>query len=182
VSRRVIAVVAAALAGLAPGCGDETVEGPPPSAPATIRLTSGEFGEGDAIPARFTCAGEDVSPPLQWDGVPARARALALVMEDPDAPGGTFVHWTMLDLPPSGSGLESGERPPGAREAKNSFGDEGYAGPCPPKGDKPHRYVFSVYALDAPLGLDGGGSPADARRAIGRHAIATGRLTGRFGR
>jgi phosphatidylethanolamine-binding protein (PEBP) family uncharacterized protein len=167
-SRRVIAVAAAALAWLACGCGDETVEGPPPAAPATIRVTSTAFAEGGTIPARYTCEGEEVSPPLQWRGVPARARALALVMEDPDAPGGTYVHWTLLDLPPDSSGLGSGER--------------GYRGPCPPEDDEPHHYVFLVYALDSALRLGDDVSPADARAAIGRHAIARGRLTGRFGR
>ena len=165
--RRALAA-AAALAGLAAGCGDETVEGPPPAAPATIRLTSAAFAEGEAIPRRFTCAGEDVSPPLEWNGVPSRTRALALWMEDPDAPGGTFVHWTLLDLPPDRSGLPTGER--------------GYRGPCPPEDDEPHRYVFLLYALDAALRLGDDVSPADARAAIGRHAIASGRLTGRFGR
>jgi hypothetical protein len=182
VSWRVIAVAATALAGLACGCGDQTVEGPPPEAPATIRVTSTAFAEGEAIPREYTCDGDDVSPPLEWDGVPADARALALVVEDPDAPGGTFVHWTLLDLPAGSSGLGSGERPAGASEAKSSFGDRGYGGPCPPEGDAPHRYVFLVYALDSALRLGGDASPADARAAIGRHAIARGSLTGRFGR
>jgi Raf kinase inhibitor-like YbhB/YbcL family protein len=172
----------AALAGLLIGCGGEKVEGPPPEAPATMRVTSAAFAEGDAIPRRHTCDGEDVSPPLRWTGTPSGAPALALLMEDPDAPGGTFVHWIVADLPPGTAGLDAGEAPQGAVEVENSFGDRGYGGPCPPEGDAPHRYVFSVYALDAPLRLDAGASPGDARAAIAEHATASGRLTGRFGR
>ena len=164
--RRAIAVAAAAALA---GCGgDETVEGPPPAAPRTIELTSTAFAEGETIPRRYTCDGDDVSPPLAWKGVPARARALALVVEDPDAPGGTFVHWTLLDLPARSTGLGSGKR--------------GYRGPCPPEGDAPHHYGFLLYALDAPLRLGDDVSPADARAAIARHAIAEGRLVGVFGR
>ena len=110
------------------------------------------------------------------------ARALALVMDDPDASGGTFVHWTVVDLPPRTSALGAGAPPAGAQELENSFGGEGYRGPCPPENDKPHHYVFTIYALDAKLALDAGSSAADARDAIGSHAIAEGRLTGRFGR
>jgi Raf kinase inhibitor-like YbhB/YbcL family protein len=169
----------AALAALAlAGCGGgESVEGPPPQAPATIRLTSDAFADGETIPERYTCEGEDVAPALRWDGVPAGAQALALVMEDPDAPSGTFVHWTVLDIPPDAETL-----PADAPEGENSFGDEGYGGPCPPEDDEPHRYVFLLYALEAPLGLDAGAPPQDVRDAIEREAIASGQLTGRFGR
>jgi Raf kinase inhibitor-like YbhB/YbcL family protein len=183
--RRVIGLITSAAIALAVlgGCGgDDTVEGPPPEAPATIQVSSEAFADGDAIPARYTCEGEDVSPALAWTGVPDEARALALLVEDPDAPDGTFVHWTLFDLPPDSAGLSSGVVPAGAREGENSFGDGGYGGPCPPEDDEPHRYVFVVYALDAALGLDAGATPSDVRAAIGRHAIARGELTGRFGR
>jgi Raf kinase inhibitor-like YbhB/YbcL family protein len=182
--RRLTAVAATALGCALPiGCGDAgTVEGPPPAAPATLRLTSAGFADGQAIPRRFTCAGREVSPPLAWDGVPARARALALVLEDPDAPGGTFVHWTVFDIPRGVSGLRAGQVPAGAREGENSSGERGYRGPCPPEQDRPHRYVFLVYALKSALGLDAGAPPADVRAAIGRAAIARGQLTGRYGR
>jgi Raf kinase inhibitor-like YbhB/YbcL family protein len=164
------------------GCGDDTVEGPPPAAPATMRLTSDAFADGEAIPERFSCDGQDVSPPLAWEGVPSGAAALALVMEDPDAPGGTFVHWTLFDVPPQVGGLREGEVPKGARQGENSFGKARYGGPCPPEGDEPHHYAFLVYALKSALELDAGAPPEDVRAAIGRAAIARGQLTGRFGR
>src|SRR4051794_33134232 len=103
---RTAALVACAVLA---GCGEDTVTGPPPAAPATIRLTSAAFRDGGAIPRRFTCDGDDVSPPLSWAGVPGAAKALALVMEDPDAPGGTFVHWVLLDIPPREMALAAGD-------------------------------------------------------------------------
>src|SRR5215218_5042064 len=186
VSRRrapAVAATAAAIVAVALGaCGDDTVEGPPPAAPDRIRVTSPAFAANASIPARFTCDGEGVSPPLRWTGVPAATRSLALLMEDPDAPDGTFVHWSLYGIAPRSTGLREGEVPAGAREGENSFGDEGYGGPCPPEGDEPHRYVFTLYALRAAPELDAGASPSDVRHAIGDAAVARGRLTGRFGR
>jgi Raf kinase inhibitor-like YbhB/YbcL family protein len=182
-ARRPTAVVVAALSAWACACGGgEPVEGPPPRAPATMTVRSTAFADGGRIPRVYTCSGRGLAPPLRWSGVPRAARALALVMEDPDAPGGTFLHWVVIDLPPDVAALRGGTPPPPARALENSFGERGYGGPCPPEGDAPHRYVFRVYALDAPLRLDPGTSPGDARTAIARHAIAGGRLTGRFGR
>jgi Raf kinase inhibitor-like YbhB/YbcL family protein len=158
------------------------VEGPPPAAPDRLTLTSPAFPPGGTIPTRFTCDGEDVSPPLAWTGTPPGTRSLALLVEDPDAPGGTFVHWTLYDLPPRSARLGAGEVPAGAREGESSFGDRGYGGPCPPEDDEPHRYAFLLYALRSPLGLEAGASPGGVRGAIAEHAIARGRLTGRFGR
>jgi hypothetical protein len=129
------------------------------TAPATITVTSPAFVDGGTIPVRYTCDGENVAPPLRWSGVPADARGIALTVEDPDAPGGTFVHWVVLDLPPSATSV-----PPDT---------PGYKGPCPPKGDRPHRYVFTVYALREPV---------TGRDQIGGAAIARGTLTGRYGR
>jgi len=128
-----------------------------------MTLRSGAFADGGAIPARYTCAGQGLAPPLAWRGAPAAARAQALVMEDPDAPGGTFVHWVVIDLSPDTTALRDGRPAPPGRALRNSFGER-------------------IYALDAPLRLGTDSSPADARTAIGRHAIASGRLTGRFGR
>ena len=169
----------AAVAGLSACGGDEAEE---PKIPASIELTSPAFKSGAPMPRRFSCDDAELSPPLNWRKVPTGAKSLALVMDDPDAPGGTFVHWTVVDLPPDTSSLGAGEPPAGGQELGNSFGDEGYRGPCPPEDDEPHHYVFTIYALDAKLGLDAGTSAADARDAIGSHAIAEGRLTGRFGR
>ena len=177
------AAAVAALVGAALGaCGGDTVEGPPPSAPDRIRLTSPAFAPGAPIPQRFTCDGEDVSPPLEWSGVPAGTGSLALLVEDPDAGDGTFVHWTLFAIAPSDTGVPEGELSPGAREGENSFGDRGYGGPCPPEGDPPHRYVFTLYALRKPPELDAGASPGQVRAAIADQAIARGRLTGRFER
>src|SRR5215217_5772412 len=162
---RAAGIVLAVLLGAAvTACGDETVEGPPPSAPERIRLTSPAFAPGAAIPFRFTCDGEDVSPPLQWSGVPAEARSLALLLEDPDAPGGTFVHWTLFAIAPTATALREGQVPAGA-----------------PEGDEPHRYVFVLYGLRSALELDAGASPEQVRAAIAERAIARGELTARFG-
>jgi Raf kinase inhibitor-like YbhB/YbcL family protein len=170
------------VAAVPSGCGDDDVEGPPPAAPDRIRVSSPAFTPGGPIPRRFSCDGEDVSPPLAWTGVPGAARSLALLVEDPDAPDGTFVHWTLFDVPPGTSALRAGEVPAGAHEGENSFGDRGYGGPCPPEGDAPHRYRFLLYALRSAPGLDAGAPPEDVRAAVAERAIARGQLTGRFGR
>lgn len=143
---------------VAAGCSSGT-EPVRTTAPERITVTSPAFVDGGMIPQRFTCDGENVAPPLSWSRAPVGTRAIAVVVEDPDAPGGTFVHWVVLDLPPTATSV-----PPGT---------PGYRGPCPPRGDTPHRYVFSVYALREPVG---------SRSEIGRAAIAVGRLTGRYGR
>jgi Raf kinase inhibitor-like YbhB/YbcL family protein len=170
------------LAAAPSGCGGDDVEGPPPAAPDRIRVSSPAFPPGGTIPQRFTCDGGDVSPPLAWAGVPGAARSLALLLEDPDAPDGTFVHWTLFDIPPRTSALRADAVPAGAREGENSFGDEGYGGPCPPEGDSPHRYRFLLYALRSAADLDSGAPPEDVRTAIEERALARGQITGRFGR
>jgi Raf kinase inhibitor-like YbhB/YbcL family protein len=161
------------------GGGDKPSE-PLPAGPASIELSSPAFREGGTIPTRFTCSGDAVSPPLRWSGVPDRARELTLLVEDPDA--GRFVHWTLLKIPPSVDHLAPGSTPPGTVATKNGAGDTGWAGPCPPEGDPPHRYVFALYATDAPLGLGQDASPDDVRAALKEHALARGTLTARFGR
>lgn len=187
-SRGPSAVAAAALAGIAlwsaTGCGGggDTVTGAAPAAADRMQLTSPAFADGGSIPVRFTCNGSGVSPPLDWRGTPDGASSLALLVEDPDAPGGTFVHWTVWDIAPRARGVLAGTVPAGAAQGDNSAGDRGYTGPCPPKGDAAHHYVFSVYALRRPLDLQDGAAPADVRTAISAAAIARGRLTGRFGR
>lgn len=146
-----------------------------------MRLTSSAFAEGGKIPARYTCEGQDVSPPLAWAEVPAGARSLALLVDDPDAPAGDWVHWVLYDLPPSLAGLpEAAELPNGAKEGRTDFEKPGYGGPCPPRGT--HRYVFSLYALDGPLGLGAGAGKAELLRAMEGHVLATARLTGRYAR
>jgi Raf kinase inhibitor-like YbhB/YbcL family protein len=151
-----------------------------PDAAATIRVTSTAFDDGAAIPRVFTCDGAGTSPPLAWSGVSSRARELALVVEDPDAD--RFLHWTVLKLAPSTSGLSAGHVPAGAVETKNGFGKSGWGGPCPPKGDDAHHYVFSLYALDAPLGLGADASADAVGKAITAHALARGELVGTYAR
>jgi Raf kinase inhibitor-like YbhB/YbcL family protein len=178
------AALAAGVALAASGCGGggDTVTGPDPAARDRMQLTSPAFVDGGAIPVRFTCNGSGVSPPLDWRGAPDGAKSLAVLVDDPDAPGGTFVHWTVWDLAPKVRGLLAGAVPAGAREGENSAGDTGYTGPCPPKGDPAHHYRFSVYALRRPLALDQGAAAQDVRDAIAQQALARGRLTGGFGR
>jgi Raf kinase inhibitor-like YbhB/YbcL family protein len=158
------------------------VEGPPPTAPDRITLASTAFRDGDTIPKLYSCDGDDVSPPLSWTDVPEEARELALLMEDPDAPGGTFVHWVLFKIAPDREEIADAELPQGARQGENSRGDAGYAGPCPPEGDEPHHYEFDLYALSKPIDLPDGASADDVRAAIEASAIARGTLTGRFGR
>jgi Raf kinase inhibitor-like YbhB/YbcL family protein len=143
-------------------------------------LSSPAFRDGATIPNRFTCSGDGISPPLAWSDVSRETKELALLVEDPDAD--RFPHWTVLGIPPANDGIAAGRAPRGTVETKNGFGDRGWGGPCPPKGEPPHRYVFTLYALDAPLGLGADASPDEVRRAVGEHALARGTLTGRFGR
>lgn len=169
------------LAALPVGCGggDEPSE-PLPEAPRSITVTSTAFRDGGSIPRGFTCDGDGSSPALRWSGVPGRARELTLVVEDPDAD--RFVHWTVLAIAADQAGIPEGGVPAGAVETENSFGEPGWGAPCPPEGDDPHRYVFALYATDAPLGLGKDSSPDDVRAALSEHAVARGTLTGRFGR
>ena len=134
------------------------------------------FANGATIPARFTCAGAGERPRLVVTGVTPRTRELILVVTDPDAPSGTFVHWTAYAIQPDTRVL-----PGPAREGRNSAGSTGWTPPCPPKGDKPHRYVFSVYALRTPIFLKRGAEPG-AVIGVLRGAIARGQTVGRFGR
>jgi Raf kinase inhibitor-like YbhB/YbcL family protein len=170
-----------ALALLPPACGGGEKPGEPlPEAPSSIKLESAAFDDGGTIPERFTCSGEGVSPPLTWSGVPDATKELALLVEDPDAD--RFPHWTVLAIDAGTTEVAAGEVPRGAIETENGFGDRGWGGPCPPEGDAPHRYVFTLYALDAQLRLDADASADEVRRALGGHALARGTLTGRFGR
>jgi Raf kinase inhibitor-like YbhB/YbcL family protein len=179
----VVRVVIALLLVAAPAaCGGDDDDVPVPEAPMTITLRSPAFADGDTVPRLNTCDGDDVSPPLAWSGVPAAAAELAVIVEDPDAPGGTFVHWVLWGLDPGLSGLAQGDLPAEAREGRNDFGRAGWGGPCPPKGSDPHRYVFTLLALSDPLALDAGASADRVKRAAEGKVVAEGRLTGRYGR
>ena len=152
----------------------------------TIKLTSSAFAEGELIPAKFTCSGENVSPPLAWTNVPPEAKSLALVVDDPDAPRGTWVHWVAYNLPPTTKELTEGipaqeSIASGGQQGKNDFGKLGYGGPCPPPGAT-HRYYFKLYALNTELTLPAGATKQDLLKAMYGHIIDQGQLLGRFKR
>jgi hypothetical protein len=145
--------------------------------PAALRQTSPAFDDGARIPDDYTCL--KASPPwpeLRWSSVPEGTAEMALVMEDPDTPIGTFVHWVIYGLDPSSGGIESGVLPEGAKLGQP------YRGPCPPQGDPEHRYIFTLYALSAASGLDAGATPARLRAAISPILLDQARLTGLFSR
>lgn len=143
-----------------------------------LTVTSSAFQPGQPIPAEFTCTGGDHIPPLTIRGAPAQARYLAVVFDDPDAPGGTWTHWTFWDLPVAKGDLARDAKVGalGAREGATSAGSVGYHGPCPPSGT--HRYMVHAYATVDPLGLAAGASVPDVRSALKMRAIAQGTLQG----
>jgi len=149
--------------------------------PERIAVSSPAFAAGAAIPPRFTCEGENLSPPLAWSGVAAGTAEVALVVDDPDAPGGTYVHWVVVGLDPAQAQLAEGAAPPGARQLPNSAGSAAYTGPCPPGGPA-HHYRFTVYALEHPAEVAGDADPETAVQAIEAAASARGRLVATFGR
>jgi Raf kinase inhibitor-like YbhB/YbcL family protein len=186
-ARRVGAALAsvALLAGLAAGCGGgggSAMSATSRPVMTPIHLSSSAFEPQGPLPRRFTCDGTGHSPPLAWSGVPSAARELALVLEDPDAPGGRFVHWTVWRLKPSLKRMSEGSVPPGAAQGRNDFGRVGYGPPCPPKGSPPHHYLFTLYALRGPLSLAPAADPSPAIGAIARDALASGSLETSYGR
>ncbi|HZD73938.1 MAG TPA: YbhB/YbcL family Raf kinase inhibitor-like protein [Actinomycetota bacterium] len=178
-----LVLLGVALAATLTACGgsagqdDRTVPNttaPSQQAPAsTMTVTSSAFQSGAPIPARYTCKGDNVSPPLRWTAPPSGTAELALVVDDPDAPGGTFIHWVMTGIPASLTQLGENAVPEGAREVRE------YTGPCPPGGPA-HHYRFTVYALGRSAGLGQGANPQQAIAAIQAAATAQGRLVGTF--
>jgi Raf kinase inhibitor-like YbhB/YbcL family protein len=169
-------LVLAALAPLAAGTGRE---------PA-MKLTSPDIAQGSPIPRAFTADGADLSPTLAWQGAPDGTRAFALVVDDPDAPVGLWVHWVVYDLPAGASGLSQGQPRTatlagGARQGRNSWSRLGWNGPSPPPG-RPHRYVFKLYALDGHLGLDPGATAEKVEAAMKGRVLAEASLMGTYGR
>jgi hypothetical protein len=147
-----------------------------------MTLTSALFTDGQTIPTRSTCDGEGLSPPLAWTGQPAGTVEFALTTEDPDAPSGTFVHWVLWGVPASVHELDEGVVPASAHEGVNGTGKRGYTGPCPPKGNAPHHYVFTLYALSRAVSVPDGATIAQLRSAMDGAVLAEGRLTGRYAR
>src|SRR5215218_4669686 len=142
-------------------------------------LTSPDFEDGGEIPREQTCDGEDAPPELHWSGVPSGVVELALTCEDPDAPGGTFVHWVAWGIDPS-SGRLAPDAGTDIRHGRNGFGRDGYGGPCPPPGHGPHRYQFTLYALTGPVDLEPGATIDDLRSTIDGNIRATATLTGTY--
>ncbi|CAD7775828.1 Phosphatidylethanolamine-binding protein [Candidatus Methanoperedenaceae archaeon GB50] len=151
-----------------------------------ISVSSDAFEDDGMIPAEYTCDGENVSPQISWTGIPAGSKSIVLIVDDPDAPGGTFTHWVVYNIPPDvvelPRGVErQGALPSGCVRGVTDFGSIGYGGPCPPPG-KPHRYHFKVYALDEKLSLGGGSTKDEVEAAMEGHVLAMGELVGRYGR
>lgn len=152
-----------------------------------LLLSSPAFAPGGAIPSQYTCDGADLSPPLAWSGVPPGAKSLVLVLADPDAPGGTFRHWAIYDIPASARGLAAGYgagRPAaGMREARNDFGGPGYGGPCPPQGGGVHHYQFRLLAISRPrLDLGPAATALAVENAATPYTIARTELVGTYRR
>jgi Raf kinase inhibitor-like YbhB/YbcL family protein len=143
-------------------------------------LDSTAFQHAQPIPSRHTCDGEDVSPPLRWTNVPKGTQSLALIVDDPDAPGGVFTHWIAWGLDPTADGLAEGEQAP--NEGRNDFGTTGYRGPCPPPGHGRHRYVFRLYAIDAALELPPKAAKPELEQAIEEHVLTMAELVATYAR
>lgn len=151
----------------------------------TLAIESPAFPEGGSIPRPYTCDGRDVSPPLAWTGVPTGTKSLALVCDDPDAPAGVWVHWVIFNLSPSATGLPEAVPPRaevdgGGVQGTNDFRRIGYGGPCPPSGT--HRYVFTLYALDAEVPLSASATKAQLLAATKGRVLAEATLTGTYSR
>jgi Raf kinase inhibitor-like YbhB/YbcL family protein len=147
--------------------------------PLEMSLTSPAFNDGESIPVEYTCDGEDVSPDLDWFGIPEGTASLALIMDDPDAPAGTWVHWVLYNIPVDAPGLRRGVHGLGV-DGVNSWGRSGYGGPCPPGGT--HRYFFKLYALDSMLDLDAGGDKTAVLGVIEGHVLGQAELMGTYSR
>lgn len=181
-----VTTVLALVLSVAPGCSPDDpatpVLQPGERMPGGMTLSSPAFRPGGTIPERYTCEGENVPPPLRWRGTPEGTTEVAVAVEDPDAPDGTFVNWIVVAIAPATTSIEPDALPPGGRVLPGSSDNPTYIGPCPPDGDEPHRYHFQVYALRSPPPLPEPSSPEEKVRAIRRAAIAGGLLVGTFDR
>jgi len=148
-------------------------------------ITSTAFKDGEMIPQKFTCDGQNISPPLKWESAPVQAKSFALIVDDPDAPAGIWVHWVIFNIPPATSELPENvptkeSLPDGVLQGKNDFRDSGYGGPCPPGGT--HRYYFKLYALDTMLKFSAGITKPELLKAMEGHIVAQAQLMGRYSR
>ncbi|AFM17696.1 phospholipid-binding protein, PBP family [Mycolicibacterium chubuense NBB4] len=167
----VLAVVAAGLATAAAVS----------AAPAQFELTSPAFADNSQIPAEFSCHGRNVPPPLQWQNAPQGTQSLALVVDDPDAVGGLYIHWVVSGIPPSATGMVDGVLPEGAHVSANSGGSATYLGPCPPAGTGVHHYRFQLFALKNSLTLTPATPARTAVQTITGAALAVASTVGLFG-
>lgn len=145
-----------------------------------LQITSPVFAQNGMIPSKFTCDGADVSPPLSLVDIPDKTRSLALVVDDPDAPAGTWVHWVVWNILPGTKEIPENSVPGGAVQGRNDFGKQRYGGPCPPSGT--HRYYFKLYALDVSLSLKPGATKAQVEEAMTGHVLAQAELVGLYRR
>jgi Raf kinase inhibitor-like YbhB/YbcL family protein len=147
----------------------------------TFELTSSAFAQKQSIPSQYTCDGDDMSPPLRWNDPPAGTQSIALIMDDPDAPGLTWVHWVLFNLPADLRELpEHATAPADSMDGKNGWGRTGYGGPCPPSGT--HRYFFKLYALDTKLNLPAGATKDQLLKAMRDHILGQAELIGTYTR
>jgi len=145
-----------------------------------MKIESSAFRQNEAIPSKYTCDGENVNPPLKFSRVPEDAKSLVLIVDDPDAPSGTWVHWTVWNIAPRTEGIGENDVPQGAVEGLTDFGKPGYGGPCPPSGT--HRYFFKVFALDITLDLDSSAKIEELEKAMEGHILAKDELIGLYQR
>ncbi len=156
-----------------------------PSATPGPKLASAAFTEGQSIPRQYTCDGINISPPLEWSGLPKSAKTIAIIADDPDAPAGTWVHWVIYNLPADTMGMIENlpmteDVKGGGLQGKNDFEKVGYGGPCPPSGR--HRYFFKLYAIDVELPLKGGATKSEVEKAMEGHVMAQAQLMGTYHR
>ncbi len=147
---------------------------------STMKISSPAFKHNEMIPSKFTCDGADVNPALMIEGVPAEAKTLALIVDDPDAPRGTWVHWVVWNIDPKTKEIKENSVPAGAKQGMTDFRQKNYGGPCPPPGT--HRYFFKLYALDTVLDLGTNADKAKLEAAMKGHIIGQAELIGRYGR
>jgi Raf kinase inhibitor-like YbhB/YbcL family protein len=170
-------ILSVIIVGCRPGIPEGTPEG---EAEMAIQLTSTAFTEGSTIPKQYTCDGKNLSPQLAWTGLPQGTQTLVLIVDDPDAPGRTFVHWVLYDIPGNTIGLSEGVQGIGVTGTNDSRRTS-YSGPCPPSGPA-HRYYFKLYALDQALKLAPGATKADVEKTMKGHILSWGQLMGKYGR
>lgn len=145
-----------------------------------MRITSPTFEHNSSIPAKYTCDGENISPPLNIEQIPDNAKSLVLIVDDPDAPAGTWVHWLIWNINPNTSSIQENSIPPNSIEGTTSFGNTGYGGPCPPNGT--HRYFFRIYALDTSIELNSTATKSELEKSIVDHIVDHAELIGLYHR